>query len=107
MNNQDTIQTIIFANKFYLNYKKLKSKILFSALVFFLSVNFVSAQFVVKDDIFSAGGVSNDGKVAGYQGRWDRMLCGCPIREMLLLPLVVLLPEAVLAVNRVLVPMEI
>ncbi len=40
---------------------------LFTTLITFLSVSLVSAQYIVKDDIFSPNGVSNEGKVAGYQ----------------------------------------
>jgi hypothetical protein len=47
--------------------KKMKSKTLLNALVFFLSVNLCSAQFIVKDETFAPGGVSNSGKVVGYQ----------------------------------------
>ncbi len=45
----------------------MNQKILFAAMLFFFSVKLVSAQYMVKDDIFSPDGVSNQGKVAGYQ----------------------------------------
>lgn len=44
----------------------MKQNLLFTAATFFFSVNFISAQFVVKDETFSANSVSNQGKVSGY-----------------------------------------
>ncbi len=45
----------------------MKRKILLTTLVLVFSVNLISAQFVVKDVTFSANGISNEGKVSGYQ----------------------------------------
>jgi hypothetical protein len=48
------------------NYNFLKPNLLFTAIAFLLSANLISAQFVVKDENFSALGVSNQGKICGY-----------------------------------------
>ena len=45
----------------------MKNRILLWTVAFFVPVHMISAQFVVKDETFSANGVSNEGKVSGYQ----------------------------------------
>jgi hypothetical protein len=44
----------------------MKQKLFFSFIIIFCSAIICSAQFIVKDETFSAGGVSNQGKVCGY-----------------------------------------
>jgi hypothetical protein len=47
----------------------MKHKILFNVITFLFSANLVSAQFIVKGEIFAPNGVSNEGKVSGYQAQ--------------------------------------
>lgn len=45
----------------------MRLKNLFITLAFLIFANLVSAQFIVKEETFSPNGLSNQGKVAGYQ----------------------------------------
>ena len=45
----------------------MNQKYLLTALMLCLSVSLVSAQYIVKNDPFGPSGVSNQGKVTGYQ----------------------------------------
>lgn len=44
----------------------MKKIILLTLFITHLSVNFLTAQYIVKDQIFSANSVTNEGKVSGY-----------------------------------------
>jgi hypothetical protein len=45
----------------------MKNKTILTILLFLFSVNIISAQFIVKNVIFAANGISNEGKISGYQ----------------------------------------
>lgn len=60
----------------------MKQTTLLSTFALLFSFNIASAQFVVKDENMAANGVSNQGKVVGYQGQAGPYTFGFPTQAM-------------------------